>query len=57
MERNGEMVRFPVVSTRIPRRLSERPTSARDWYTMLIELGQRVTDDIHAENVYLWLAR
>lgn len=36
----------------ITRRLCMQPTSARDWYVLLIELGERVVRDIHAENPY-----
>lgn len=42
---------------KIPKRLHTKPTSARDWYVMLIELGSRVVDDLRSENPYGWTFR
>lgn len=30
----------------LPKRLSTRPTSARDWYVLLVGLGDRVVRDL-----------
>lgn len=36
----------------IPRRLTMQPTSARDWYVLHAELGERVVDALRQENVW-----
>lgn len=36
----------------IPKRLVMKPTSARYWYTMIIELGSRAAGSIRQENPY-----
>lgn len=38
--------------TWLPRRLVTYSTSARDWYTLLIELGERAVLALREENPY-----
>jgi len=34
----------------LPKRFTTTRTTARDWYTMILELGERVVRDIRTEN-------
>lgn len=36
----------------LPKRLCTARTSARDWYVLLVELGDRVVGDLRTENPY-----
>ena len=42
---------------KVPVRLITQPTSARDWYVLLFELGDRAVHALRRENVYGWVWR